>query len=118
MSDPALGDEDSGALAAAAAVQAAGETDQELYHGLSSPSSSDEGHEPERDGEEGPGAAALAAQQQWQRERAAQLAEVAEDLLWGEESERDEEDSPGGQGWARHTRVLECACEQGIMERG
>lgn len=95
VSDPALGDEDSGALAAAAAVQAAGETDQELYHGLSSPSSSDEGHEPERDGEEGPGAAALAAQQQWQRERAAQLAEVAEDLLWGEESERDEEDSPG-----------------------
>lgn len=64
------------------------------YHDLS-PSSSDEEHEPERGEGEVSNAAALAVQQQWQQERAAQLAEEARELLWGEESEED--GAPGGQ---------------------
>ncbi|KAL4436605.1 hypothetical protein ABPG75_003744 [Micractinium tetrahymenae] len=89
----AYGEQD-GATLAAAAMAAAAEAVDDEHHGLFSSSPSDDEHEQEGVDAEA-NAAALAAQQQWQQERAAQLAEVAAELLWGEESEGDEEGAPG-----------------------
>lgn len=77
--------------------------EQALHHGPLSPASLNGEPELEHDlGETERDAEALAAQRQWQQERAAQLAEATKELLWGEDSGGDEEDAPGGRAGRGH----------------